>query len=300
MKNYTIPFLGVTTFFFCSYGFIAQTDSTSASTKNLLNDFNAYKKEQNDQFRKYSRDQEDSLKLLYQDYLNYETEREQEILSFKNKNVDKVLYKKAMAQEQKNKLEETFVSSKNTAPVATELKEFEKRVPLLGTDKTEPLKDEKTEPLVLLPSRPSSTLIAMETEANRPVFYPLKKGSFKLTSGYSENRLHPVLGVNRPHYGQDLSSPTGNAIYATANGIAEIAKFSNSAGNWVMVNHKNGYKTSYMHLSSLNVKPGQSVKKGQLIGYVGTTGYSTGPHLHYEVRKNEVPLNPVKFLLVDQ
>ncbi|MCH8547002.1 MAG: M23 family metallopeptidase, partial [Cryomorphaceae bacterium] len=135
-----------------------------------------------------------------------------------------------------------------------------------------------------------------EIEANRPVFYPVN-AKYPITSPFDLNRFHPVLKVNKPHKGIDFGAPQGTPVYATADGLVEIARFSKSAGNWVMVNHHNGYKTVYMHLSRLAQKENARIKRSDIIGYVGSTGYSTGPHLHYEVRLNNKPLNPKRFLM---
>ncbi len=102
------------------------------------------------------------------------------------------------------------------------------------------------------------------------------------TSGFPM-RLHPIYQLMKFHAGQDFTAPTGTPIYATGNGIVETASFVDGYGNCVVINHGFGYKTVYAHQSKLNVKVGQSVKRGMLIGYVGNTGVSEAPHLHYEV-----------------
>ena len=94
------------------------------------------------------------------------------------------------------------------------------------------------------------------------------------------------------HKGHDYAAPTGTPTYAAAAGTVIIAGYSSSAGNWVVINHGNGLTTKYMHHSALCVSAGQYVEKGQQIGYVGSTGQSTGPHLHFQVELNHVPVNP--------
>ena len=98
------------------------------------------------------------------------------------------------------------------------------------------------------------------------------------------------------HKGHDYAAPTGTPTYAAAAGTVVIAGYSSSAGNWVVINHGNGLTTKYMHHSSLCVTAGQTVEKGQQIGYVGSTGQSTGPHLHFQVEENGVAVNPDKYL----
>jgi murein DD-endopeptidase MepM/ murein hydrolase activator NlpD len=105
----------------------------------------------------------------------------------------------------------------------------------------------------------------------------------QLTSGYGM-RNHPVLGGRRQHNGVDLAAPTGTPVYATADGRVGMAQWYSSYGNYVQIEHGGSLQTRYAHLSSYTVQPGTMVRKGDLIGYVGSTGRSTGPHLHYEVR----------------
>ena len=116
-----------------------------------------------------------------------------------------------------------------------------------------------------------------------------------LTSGYGM-RIHPVLGGRRAHKGVDLSEPVGSPVYATADGMVSRADWFSSYGLFISLEHGGNIQTRYGHLSRLNVAAGQAVHKGDLIGYVGTTGRSTGPHLHYEVRIAGVAVNPVPYL----
>lgn len=98
------------------------------------------------------------------------------------------------------------------------------------------------------------------------------------------------------HKGNDYAAPAGTPTYAAAAGTVIIAGWSNSAGNWVVINHGNGLVTKYMHHSSLCVSAGQHVEKGQQIGYVGSTGQSTGPHLHFQVELNGVAVSPDSYM----
>ncbi len=139
--------------------------------------------------------------------------------------------------------------------------------------------------------------LALEREANRPVYCPLPENSYRVSSVFSQARKHPVLGVVRKHEGVDLAAPRGTKVYAAADGVVKISKYSRSAGKYVVVNHENGYTTSYMHLSRRFVSAGEKVKRGQLLGYVGTTGISTGNHLHYEIREQGNAYDPEPFFL---
>jgi len=117
----------------------------------------------------------------------------------------------------------------------------------------------------------------------------------RLSSGYGM-RTHPVLGGRRGHKGIDLAGATGTPIYATADGIVSRADWFSSYGLYVSLEHGGSMQTRYGHMSRLNVAAGQRVRKGEIIGYVGSTGRSTGPHLHYEVRVNGEAVNPVPYL----
>ncbi len=112
-------------------------------------------------------------------------------------------------------------------------------------------------------------------------------------------RLHPIYQIMKFHSGQDFTAPTGTPIYATGNGTVETASFVDGYGNCVIIDHGFGYKSIYAHQSKLNVKVGQSVKRGMLIGYVGNTGVSEAPHLHYEVVKDGVKVNPSSYFFED-
>ena len=116
-----------------------------------------------------------------------------------------------------------------------------------------------------------------------------------LTSGFGM-RGHPLLGGRRAHSGIDLAAPAGSPIVATSDGQVSWADWAGGYGIAVAVEHGGGYQTRYAHMSRVNVAPGQQVRKGDVIGYVGSTGLSTGPHLHYEVRVNGQAVNPVPML----
>ena len=119
--------------------------------------------------------------------------------------------------------------------------------------------------------------------------------SGRITSGFG-GRKSPTKGASSNHQGIDISAPTGTSIVAAAAGEVVIATYSSSAGNYVMISHGGGVYSVYMHASSLLVSQGQSVKKGQTIAKVGSTGYSTGSHLHFGVRVNGSYVNPTKYV----
>lgn len=117
----------------------------------------------------------------------------------------------------------------------------------------------------------------------------------RLSSSYGM-REHPVLGGRRAHKGIDLAAPTGTPIRASADGIVEKAEWFGGYGLFVQLDHGGAMETRYGHMSRVAVAEGQQVRKGDVIGYVGSTGRSTGPHLHFEVRIGDRPVNPRPFL----
>ncbi|MDW7691996.1 M23 family metallopeptidase [Flammeovirgaceae bacterium SG7u.111] len=117
----------------------------------------------------------------------------------------------------------------------------------------------------------------------------------RLASGYGM-RYHPILKITRMHAGCDFSAKIGTPIYATGDGkVTTLIKMNRSYGNYIEISHGYGYKTKYAHMSGFNVVDGQSVKRGQVIGYVGNTGLSAGPHLHYEVYYQNRHVDPVNY-----
>lgn len=119
-----------------------------------------------------------------------------------------------------------------------------------------------------------------------------------LTSRFG-TRSDPFTGRRARHNGIDVPNPVGTPIYATADGIVGRAQWVGGYGNYVEINHGNEMQTRYGHMSARAVEPGATVRRGQIIGYVGSTGRSTGPHLHYEVRIAGVPVNPLPFIADD-
>ncbi len=117
----------------------------------------------------------------------------------------------------------------------------------------------------------------------------------RLTSAFGM-RWHPVLGGHRPHEGVDLAGPVGTPVHATGDGVIGRADWFGSYGLFVEIEHGGQLETRYGHMSRLNVAAGQAVHRGDVIGYIGTTGRTTGPHLHYEVRVDGVPVNPMPYM----
>ena len=118
----------------------------------------------------------------------------------------------------------------------------------------------------------------------------------RLSSGFGM-RKHPIKGYMKKHQGVDFAAPTGTSIYAAGDGIIEMRQRYKGYGKYIRIRHANGFKTAYGHISKFNKTPSGRVKQGSIIGYVGSTGNSTGPHLHYEVLKNNIRINPQKLKL---
>ncbi|MEP1032683.1 M23 family metallopeptidase [Ekhidna sp.] len=136
--------------------------------------------------------------------------------------------------------------------------------------------------------------------SSMPAIQPVSNKELKrLASGFGY-RMHPIYKVRKMHTGTDFSLPTGTPVYATGDGQVVYAKTKFSGyGKHIKIKHGFGYQTLYAHLSEFIVKPGQQVKRGQVIGYSGNTGGSTAPHLHYEVIKDNKKVNPVNFFYQD-
>ncbi|HEY6292991.1 MAG TPA: M23 family metallopeptidase [Terriglobia bacterium] len=129
--------------------------------------------------------------------------------------------------------------------------------------------------------------------AGMPSLWPVHG---QITGGFGE-RMDPLSGEEARHPGIDISAPKGTEVMASADGVVlEAGRHESGYGNEIVIDHGHGVSTKYGHLSEVYVVAGQEVKAGEVIGAVGMTGKSTGPHLHYEVRVGQVPVNPVKFL----
>ena len=132
-----------------------------------------------------------------------------------------------------------------------------------------------------------------------PAIVPIEKGTQRLVSGFGP-RIHPIYKTLRPHTGVDFTAPTGTPIYAPGNGVVTtVERNRHGYGLMVVIDHGYGYETLYAHLSKFNVRVGQQVKRGEIIGFVGNTGVSTAPHLHYEVIRHGNKVNPVNYFFND-
>ncbi|WP_397444665.1 M23 family metallopeptidase [Polaribacter sp. R77954] len=282
--------------------------------------FEAYKREQERNFEAYKKEYYvglDSINKEFNEYLKDENERFSayknlgvipEIVKKRVANVEK-LYPKGLAKiplkQSKAELIEINKVWKKQLKNIKENKKIKKKdlvikikpspknkVPIKKPNKIEGKKDQ-----IVLKDSENKKELELELAANRPVFCPLPNKAYRISSKFKMKRKHPILKKVRKHEGIDLAAPKGTKVYASANGKVTISKFSKSAGNFIILNHNNGYTTTFMHLNKRYVKLGDKIKRGELIGEVGSTGYSSGNHLHYEIRKNGDAFNPADFII---
>jgi len=145
--------------------------------------------------------------------------------------------------------------------------------------------------------------LAMNKEkmmASIPAIMPVSNKNLKRISAGWGWRIHPIYKIKIFHYGMDFSAPIGTPIYATGDGVIEKIQYSSYGyGNNITIDNGFGYETRYAHMSTFKVKRGEKVKRGSVIGYVGNTGTSTGPHIHYEVHKNGKAVDPKYYFFKD-
>jgi len=148
-------------------------------------------------------------------------------------------------------------------------------------------------------------LIALSKEkevmlSSIPAIQPLSNKDLKRTASGFGYRIHPIYKISKFHAGMDFTAPTGTDVYATGNGvISEVKSERRELGNHIIIDHGYGYQTIYAHLDHFNVRVGQKVKRGDIIAFVGCTGLSTAPHLHYEVKINGLNVDPALYYFND-
>lgn len=158
---------------------------------------------------------------------------------------------------------------------------------------------------VYVQSKSFDDLIAMAAEKEEmlaaiPAIQPISNKDLKRTASGWGYRIHPIYKIRKFHYGMDFTAPTGTEIYSTGDGvISSVRSSKRGLGNHIIIDHGYGYTTTYAHMSRFNVRQGQKVKRGDIIGYVGSTGLSTAPHLHYEVKLNGKNVDPANYYFND-
>ncbi len=145
--------------------------------------------------------------------------------------------------------------------------------------------------------------MAMNKEAlvaSMPAIMPISNKSLKSTASGWGYRIHPIYKIKQFHYGMDFTANIGTNVYATGDGVVkDVQSIGGGYGKWILIEHGFGYETLYGHLNGFNVKIGDKVKRGNVIGFVGNSGTSTGPHVHYEVHRNGEPVNPQYYYFKD-
>lgn len=136
--------------------------------------------------------------------------------------------------------------------------------------------------------------------ASIPAIQPIANKDLERTASGWGYRIHPIYKIKKFHYGIDFTAPTGSDIYVTGDGVVQQIESSHRGyGNSIVIDHGFGIKTLYAHLDKFNVKQGQKVKRGDIIGFVGNSGLSTAPHLHYEVLRSGEKVNPINYFFND-
>ncbi len=229
-----------------------------------------------------------------------------------NKKIEQATDVVEAIEERDNNLYRTYF---NTAPIPEEerkagYKDVDRYKMLEGYDnsklviQTTKKVDVLTKELAIQ-SKSLDDIIKLAKEKNKllaaiPAIQPVKNENLKrMASGFGY-RTDPFTKARKMHKGMDFTARTGTPIYATGDGV--VAQADNRAsgyGNHIVIRHGYGYETLYGHLSKYNCRPGQRIKRGDVIGYVGSTGRSEAPHLHYEVHKNKKPVNPLNFYYGD-
>jgi murein DD-endopeptidase MepM/ murein hydrolase activator NlpD len=158
---------------------------------------------------------------------------------------------------------------------------------------------------VVIQSQSFDDLIVLAKEkevmmASLPAIMPISNKDLTRTASGFGIRIHPVYKISKFHSGMDFTAPQGTDIYVTGDGVVEsINRDKRGYGNHIIINHGFGYKTLYAHLDGFAVRKGQKVQRGDIIGYVGSTGLSLAPHLHYEVHLNDVAVDPSNYYFND-
>jgi murein DD-endopeptidase MepM/ murein hydrolase activator NlpD len=136
--------------------------------------------------------------------------------------------------------------------------------------------------------------------ASIPAIQPIANKDLERTASGWGYRIHPIYKIRKFHYGLDFTAPTGTDVYVTGDGVVEkIESSARGYGNCITINHGFGIHTVYGHLNGFNCRQGQKVKRGDIIGFVGSTGLSTAPHLHYEVERSGEKVNPINYFFND-
>ena len=235
------------------------------------------------------------------DLLEELVEQDVEMLAELEAEINEVEEKKASLEEQRNRIAEIKKSTeKQEKLLAAKQEEKKQWIEQVEQDKKEV--EKALDELERLSAEIAVQIKKIQEERAKNsnnkfngVFSWPTPGYTTITSEFGY-RIHPILKTNRMHTGIDIGAPAGTEIKAVANGTVIFAGWLGAYGNATVIDHGSGISSMYAHQSSILVKENQDVKKGDVIGKVGSTGWSTGPHLHFEVRKNGDPINPWNYL----
>jgi murein DD-endopeptidase MepM/ murein hydrolase activator NlpD len=235
------------------------------------------------------------------DLLEELVEQDVEMLAELEAEINEVEEKKATLEKQRNRIAEIKKSTeKKEKLLAAKQEEKKQWIEQVEQDKKEV--EKALDELERLSAQIAAQIKKIQEERARNsqnkfngVFSWPTPGYTMITSEFGY-RIHPILKTNRMHTGIDIGAPAGTEIKAVANGTVIFAGWLGAYGNATVIDHGSGISSMYAHQSSILVKENQDVKKGDVIGKVGSTGWSTGAHLHFEVRKNGDPINPWNYL----
>ncbi|HDP75840.1 MAG TPA: hypothetical protein ENN49_08220 [Bacteroidales bacterium] len=273
------------------YVLIVSTYAQNKTKSQLEADFEKYKKEREQDFQNFKQKREAELKKMGQEYLDYYNE----MTGLKKHYVEKkepekaqvvqdiIDYENTIAKSLGYKIPERAKDKVVTKPEVYKKEDFNQETEKANVDGK-------------APEMPTSTFKPEAgTRDGIPVLIPMLKRLAKITSPFGV-RIHPTLGHPIKHNGVDFGTGRGAEVFASSSGKVVMAQYNRSYGNFIIIEHTNGTSSVYAHLDKITVFKGKTVKKGEIIGYTGSTGRSTGPHLHYEVRIKGIPVNPKGYL----
>lgn len=280
---------------------VISVSAQETSKKKMQDDFEQFKKNREQDFQSFKQKREAELKKMQQEYQDYYNEMTglkkyyvQKKDTVKAKVVDDIISYETNISEALGQPIKVTEEIKYGTTAENKIYKINPRIKY--ESKTEEKKDEVT-PSVNQPVQDETPKVEeTSSSAVTPSLTPLPKQKAIITSPFGM-RNHPTLGRPVKHNGIDFGSGRGTEIYAASNGKVVLAEFNSSFGNYIVIEHKDGQSTAYAHLDRLSVSKGDIVTKGQIVGYSGSTGRSTGPHLHYEVRTNGTPVNPKDYLI---
>ena len=292
--TYGIKFFVLFSFFFLLFNTVFAQENEK---KKMQEEFENYKKTREVEFQDYKKQGEIDLKKLedeYQEYYNSMVQLKNNYIlkgdtSSANVVIDIIKYEDKI----KKVISENLVLSNETKTLIQPKKNKiidSINVPIdkIQSNQTD-IKNNESANIIKLDNSKLHQFIS-------PRLIPVPKNKLIITSKFGI-RFHPILSKKLPHNGIDFGSGRGTKVFAADDGLVILSEYSNSFGNYIVIKHTESQSSVYAHLQNSVIKNGDIVKKGQVIGYIGSTGRSTGPHLHYEVRINGTPVNPKDYLL---